>query len=124
MPAIARRLDGGVRIYAAAAAVLVVVLVYLVQAAQVTAASYRIEQLQGSQQSLQAEQSQLQYEEASLQAPARVQAEASRTGMVRAAPTAYVPYRSAGVDLMAPIDGTPDAAHPTFWSRVLAVMDR
>lgn len=124
MPALARRVDAGLRIYAAAAAVLVVVLVYLVQAAQVTAASYRIEQLQSSQQSMQAEQSQLQYEEASLQAPARVQSEASRTGLVRSAPAAYVPFRSSGVDLMSPIDGTPSPDRPTFWSRILAAVGR
>lgn len=123
LPAIALRIDRSLRLYVAGAAVLLVVLVYLVQAAQVTAASYRIEQLQASQQSLVAEQSQLQYEEASLQAPARVQAEASRTGMQRAAPAAYLPGRSVAVNLLAPIDGVTSSDQP-FWSRLVAAIWR
>jgi len=123
MPAVTKRLDRHLRIYAAGAALLVLVLVYLVQAAQVTAQSYRIEQLQAQQQSLAAEQSQLRYEEASLQAPARVQAEASRTGMQRAAPTAYVPFRGVAVNLLSPVDAPPANEQP-LWTRVVAAFWR
>jgi cell division protein FtsL len=119
LPAVPQRLDRHLRIYAAAAALLVAVLLYLVQAAQVTAQSYRIEQLQGQQQSLAAEQAQLRYEEASLQAPARVQSEASRTGMQRAAPTAYVPFKAVAVNLLAPVDA-PAANERPLWTRLLA----
>lgn len=119
LPAVGPRLDRHLRLYAAGAALLLLVLVYLVQAAQVTAQSYRIEQLQGQQQSLAAEQAQLRYEEASLRAPARVQAEASRTGMQRAAPTAYVPFRAVAVNLLAPVDAPPANEQP-LWTRLLA----
>ncbi len=123
MPAVSKRLDRHLRLYAAGAVLLVLVLVYLVQAAQVTAQSYRIEQLQARQQGLAAEQAQLRYEEASLQAPARVQAEASRTGMQRAAPAAYVPFKAVAVNLLAPVDA-PAANEQPLWSRILAAIWR
>jgi cell division protein FtsL len=119
MPAVTARIDRHLRIYAAGAVLLVLVLLYLVQAAQVTAQSYRIEQLQAQQQGLAAEQAQLRYEEASLQAPARVQSEASRTGMQRAAPTAYVPFKAVAVNLLAPVDAPPANEQP-LWTRLLA----
>lgn len=118
-----QRLDRHLRLYAAAAALLVVVLLYLIQSAQVTAQSYRIEQLQGQQQGLAAEQAQLRYEEASLQAPSRVQAEASRTGMQRAAPTAYVPFRAVAVNLLSPVDAPPANEQP-LWTRIVAAFWR
>ena len=123
MPTVTKRLDRHLRIYAAGAALLTVVLLYLVQAAQVTAQSYRIEQLQAQQQSLNAERAQLRYEEASLQAPARVQSEASRTGMLRAAPTAYVPFKAVAVDLLSPVDAPPANEKP-LWSRLVAAVWR
>jgi cell division protein FtsL len=118
-----KRLNRHLRIYAAGAALLVLVLLYLIQAAQVTAQSYRIEELQSQQQSLAAEQSQLRYEEASLQAPSRVQADASRTGMRRVTPTAFVPFKAVAVNLLAPVDAPPRPGQP-LWSRLLAVFWR
>lgn len=123
MPAVARRLDRHLRLYAAGAVLLVLVLLYLIQSAQVTAQSYRIEQLTGQQQSLAAEQSQLRYEEASLQAPSRVQSEASRTGMQRAAPAAYVPFKAVAVNLLAPVDAPPANEQP-LWTRIVAAFWR
>ena len=123
MPAVTKRLDRHLRLYAAGAALLVLVLLYLVQAAQVTAQSYRIEQLQSQQQSLAAEQSQLRFEEASLQAPSRVQADASRTGMLRAAPTGYVPFKAVAVNLLSPVDAPPANEQP-LWTRLLAAFWR
>ena len=121
VPAIARRLDRSVRLYIAGIALGAVVLLYLVQAAQVTAASYHIEQLQARQQSLLAEQSQLRYQEASLQAPARVQSEAAHTGMTRAAAAAYVPYRAVAIQLFAPVD-SPHGEQAPIWTRLMAAI--
>jgi cell division protein FtsL len=119
VPSVAARLDRGLAYYVAGAAVLALLVLYLLQAAQVTAAGYRIERLQAQQQDLLAEQAQLRYEEASLQAPARVQAEASRTGLQRIAPAGYVPYRSVALDVSGGATSEPAQAAP-FWARLLA----
>lgn len=119
LPAVARRLDRSAGYYVAGAAVLVLLVLYLLQAAQVTAAGYHIEQLQAQQQNLQAEQAQLRYEEASLQAPSRVQSEAASTGMQRVAPAGYVHYRALQLDLSTPADTQTAPAQPV-WARLLA----
>lgn len=119
LPAVARRIDHTAGYYLAGGVVLVLLVLYLLQAAQVTAAGYHIEQLQSQQSDLQAEQAQLRYEEASLQAPARVQAEASSTGMQRVAPAGYVHYRAVALDLGSHGPSQPVTAQP-FWARLLA----
>ena len=119
LPAVATRLDRNAGYYVAGAAVLLLLVLYLLQAAQVTAAGYRIEQLQARQSDLLAEQAQLRYEEASLQAPSRVQSEASSTGMQRVAPAGYVHYRGVALDLSSSAPSQPVAAVP-FWARLLA----
>lgn len=115
------RLDARIKVYAAGAAVLVLVILYVAQSAQVTAASYRIEQLQSQQQDLLAERAQLRYEEASLQAPARVQVDAARSGLQRVSPAGYLPYRRSGADLARALDESPAEPAPG-WQRMLAAL--
>jgi hypothetical protein len=52
-----------------------------------------------------------------------VQSEASHTGMLRAAPTGYVPFHALAVNLLAPLDAPP-ADQPPIWSRILAAVWR
>ena len=118
VPAVARRLDRSAGYYAAGLVVLTLLVLYLLQAAQVTAAGYRIERLQSQQTDLLAEQAQLRYEEASLQAPSRVQSEAASTGMQRVAPVGYVQYRGIALDLSTQADAT--VGSPPIWAKLLA----
>lgn len=93
------RLDTFGRLYAAGAVVLVTLILYLVQAAHVTQTSYEIERLRAQQADLLSERDQLRYREASMRAPARVEQEAQQAGMQRVAPSRFVAYRPAAVDL-------------------------
>jgi hypothetical protein len=102
-------------------AALIGVLFYLALAAQVTQSSYDITRLQDQQRQLVAEQDQLRYQEVTLHAPAQVQQQAAKSGMQRAAPSAYVPAQQVAIDLQAPAGAAGTDATP-LWERYLAAL--
>ncbi|MGH7903503.1 MAG: hypothetical protein ACREPA_05155 [Candidatus Dormibacteraceae bacterium] len=109
------------RVYVAAAVILLCLIVYLFQVAQVTKASYDIAQLRGRQAQLLAEQEQLRYQEANLTAPARIQQEAVAAGMQRTMPSQYVAYQPVQVDVAAP----PSQVRPDrtpLWQQAVAAI--
>ncbi len=110
------------RMYLLIAAVLGGVLLYLGQAAGATQASYEIGRLQAQQGELVAEQDHLRYEEASIKSPARIEAEAAQTNLVRPQPYKYVQFQDAGVVLDSPPPRPPDLT--PRWERALASVGR
>jgi hypothetical protein len=115
------RLNAFGHAYLTVGAVLACVLCYLVLAAQVTQMSYDIARLQDQQRQLVAEQDQLRYQEVTLNAPAQVQQQATKSGMQRAAPTSYVPGQPVAIDLGAP-DGAPPSDQTPLWERAVAAV--
>lgn len=110
------------RVYLTLAAVVAVTLLYLVQAAGATQASYEIGRLQDQQQSLLAEQDNLKYREASLRSPAQIEAEAAQANLTRPQPYKYVTFRDSGVALDTPAPRAPDQS--PLWERALAAITR
>lgn len=106
---------------AAGAAVLAGLILNVVQAAQVTQASYDIGRLRAQQADLVAEQNQLRYKVVSLRAPGRVQEQAARAGLQRPIPTQYVGYTDPGFDVFARLEAAPPEA-PSLWDRALAAV--
>jgi cell division protein FtsL len=106
------------RLYLLVAAVLGIALLYLVQAAGATQASYEIGRLHDQQQALLAEQQNLKYQEASLKSPARIEADAAQASLSRPQPYRYVPYLDSGVALDGPPPQAPDQS--PLWERALA----
>jgi hypothetical protein len=110
--------------YLGLGAVVICVLFYLALAAQITASSYQIAQLQDQQRVLLSAQDQLRYQEVTQHAPAQVQQAAANSGMERAAPKRYVSSKALAIDLQAPI-GAPATDSTPLWQRmVAAVVDR
>jgi cell division protein FtsL len=110
------------RAYLLLAGVVAVTLLYLVQAAGATQASYEIGRLQDQQQSLLAEQENLKYQEATSSSPAQVEAEAARADLTRPQPYKFVQLRDSGVALNSPPPAAPDEA--PLWERALAAIGR
>jgi cell division protein FtsL len=110
------------RVYLLVAGVVAATLLYLVQAAGATQASYEIGRLQAQQQDLQAEQDHLKYQEASLKSPAQIEAEAAQASLTRPQPYRYVTYSDAGVNLDAPAPAGPDDS--PLWQKALASIGR
>jgi Tfp pilus assembly protein PilN len=107
--------------YVAVGVTLGAILVYLVLAAQVTAASYDITHLQDQQRQLIAEQDQLRYQEVTLHAPAQVEQQATQSGMQRVPPASYLQSQPVAIDLQAPI-GAPPADTTPLWERAVAAV--
>lgn len=107
--------------YLGLGAVVIAVLFYLALAAQATATSYQIAQLQDQQRQLVAEQDQLRYQEATMQAPAQVEQQAAKNGMQRVPPSNLVPGQAVAIDLQAPIGAAPTDQTP-LWERALAAI--
>ena len=107
--------------YLGVGVVLLVVLLYLGMAAQVTQASYDITRLQGQQRQLLAEQDQLRYQEVTLHAPAQVEQQAAQSGMQRVPPASYVAGQPIAIDLQAPIGAPPTDTTP-LWEKALAAI--
>lgn len=118
------RLNAFGHAYMLVGAVLAVILVYLVLAAQVTQSSYQISQLQDQQRQLVAEQDQLRYQEATLHAPAQVAQQAAQSGMQRIAPSSYVNQPQVAIDLTAPIGAPPTDSTPLWEQMVASFMTR
>jgi cell division protein FtsL len=108
------------RAYALAAAVVGVLILYLVQSAHVTQTSYELDRLQAQQADLLAERDQLRYQEASLRAPARVEQEAQQADMRRAAPVRYLPYQEVALDTHASVE--PGPAEAPLWEQAVAAL--
>jgi hypothetical protein len=117
----ARLSDFG-RMYVLIGAVLAGVLLYLVQAAGATQASYEIGKLQGQQLDLVAEQDHLRYEEASIKSPARIEAEAAQASLSRPQPYKYIQFQDAGIRLDNPPPSPPDLT--PAWEKALAAVGR
>jgi cell division protein FtsL len=115
------RLNAFGHAYVLVGAGIVAVLIYLGMAAQATASSYQITQLQQQQRQLVAEQDQLRYQEATLHAPAQVAQLASQSGMQRVPPATYVNEPAIAIDLTAPIGAAPTDSTP-LWVQALAVV--
>jgi hypothetical protein len=110
------------RVYALVGAVLAAALLYLVQAAGATQASYEIGRLHDQQQALMAEQQNLKYQEASSKSPSQIDAEAAKANLTRPQPYRYVQYRDSGVALGGPPPQAPDQS--PLWQRALASATR
>lgn len=110
------------RVYLLLAGVVTVTLLYLVQAAGATQASYEIGRLQDQQQSLLAEQENLKYQEASVNSPAQVEAEAAAASLTRPQPYRFVQFQDSGVALDSPPPAAPDQS--PLWQRALAAIGR
>jgi cell division protein FtsL len=110
------------RVYLLVGGVVAAALLYLVQAAGATQASYEIGRLQAQQQDLQAEQDHLKYEQASLKSPAQIESEAAQANLVRPQPYRYVKYLDAGVSLDSPAPVAPDDS--PLWQKALASISR
>ncbi|HVC99739.1 MAG TPA: hypothetical protein VNG93_01165 [Candidatus Dormibacteraeota bacterium] len=110
------------RVYLLVAGVVTVTILYLVQAAGATQASYEIGRLQDQQQSLRAEQENLKYQEATLNSPAQVQAEAAQASLTRPQPYKFVQFQDSGVALDSPAPAAPDQS--PLWQRALAAIGR
>jgi cell division protein FtsL len=110
------------RVYLLVGGVVAAALLYLVQAAGATQASYEIGRLQAQQQDLQAEQDHLKYEQASLKSPAQIESEAAQANLVRPQPYRYVKYLDAGVSLDSPAPVAPDDS--PLWQKALASIGR
>lgn len=110
------------RVYLLLAAVVGASLLYLVQAAGATQASYEIGRQQDQQQSLLAEQQNLKFQEASLKSPAQIEAEAAQASLTRPQPYRYVQYHDSGVALDTPPPPAPDQS--PLWERALAALGR
>lgn len=109
------------RLYLAGGVVIVLLILYVSLAAQVTQTSYEITRLKAQQSDLLAQQEQLRYTEVNLQAPGQVQQDASKAGMQRGAAARYVQYQPVAVDLAArPGEGVPDRT--PVWQRALAAV--
>ncbi|GAC1655160.1 MAG: hypothetical protein NVS9B1_07700 [Candidatus Dormibacteraceae bacterium] len=121
MPARAR-VGAFSRAYILIGAVLAVGLLYLVQAAGATQASYEIGRLQAQQSDLLAEQDHLRYQEASRISPAQVETEAAAANLIRPRPYKYVQYSDSGVLLDVPGPAAPDQT--PLWARALAAVGR
>jgi cell division protein FtsL len=109
------------RAYLLLAAVVAVTILYLVEAAGATQASYEIGRLQDQQQSLLAEQQALKYQEATLSSPAQVATEAAQANLTRPQPYKYVPYKDSGVALDAPPPAAPDQS-PLYQQALAAIV--
>jgi cell division protein FtsL len=110
------------RVYLLLAAVLAIALLYLVQAAGATQASYEIGRLHDQQAALLAEQQNLKYQEASSKSPSQVEAEAAKANLTRPQPYRYVQYQDSGVALGSPPPQAPDQS--PLWERALASVGR
>lgn len=116
------RVGGFGRIYLLIAAVASITILYLVEAAGATAASYQIGLLQDQQQSLLATQENLKYQEATLSSPAQVETEAAQASLTRPQPYRFVQYQDSGVALDSPPPAAPDQS--PLWERTLAAIGR
>jgi cell division protein FtsL len=110
------------RVYLLLAGVLTIALLYLVQAAGATQASYEIGRLHDQEQALLAEQQNLKYQEASSKSPSQIETEAAQASLTRPQPFRYVHYLDSGVALDSPPPQAPDQS--PLWSRALASIGR
>jgi cell division protein FtsL len=110
------------RVYLLLAGVVTVTLLYLVQAAGATQASYEIGRFQDQQQSLLAEQENLKYQEATVNSPAQVATAAAQAELTRPQPYKFVQFQDSGVALDTPPPAAPDQS--PLWQRALAAIGR
>jgi len=115
------RLSAFGRLYLLTAAVLAVVLGYLVVAGQATQSSYELSTLQRQRAELRAEQDQLRYQAMTMRTPARIDQEAAQAGLQRTLPAKYVAYQPVAIDLAAPTGADLPDASP-LWQRALAAV--
>jgi cell division protein FtsL len=106
------------RVYLLLAALVVVALLYLIQAAGATQSSYEIGRLHDQQAALLAEQQNLKYQEASQKSPAQIAAAAAQANLTRPQPYRYVQYQDSGVALNGLPPQAPDQS--PLWERALA----
>jgi cell division protein FtsL len=109
------------RSYLAAAALMTLVMVYLVVGAQATQTSYELDRLKNQHAQLQAEQGQLRYQDVSMHTPAGVQRAAASAGMQRPNQPRFAGYQPIALDLNAPI-GPDRPSDAPLWKRALALV--
>jgi cell division protein FtsL len=109
------------RAYLAAAALMVLAIVYLAVSAQATQTSYDLNRLKEQSAQMQAEQDQLRYQDARMHTPAGVQRAATAAGMQRAAAARYAGPPPVTIDLDAPI-GPGRPADTPLWQQAVAFL--
>jgi hypothetical protein len=107
------------RSYLAVAGGVLVLVAYLLLAAQVTQTSYDLARLQNRQAELQSEQAQLRLQAADVRTPAQVEHDATSAGMVRRPAAGYPAYQPVAINLDAPT-GAPAADSEPVWQRAVA----
>ncbi len=111
---------GHLRAYLAVTALVVVLVSYLVLAAQVTQTSYELARLQNRQSELVAAQGQLRLQEADAHTPAQVEHDAQQAGLQRQAPRGYAAYQASAINVDAPIGPAGGATDHPLWQDAVA----
>jgi hypothetical protein len=115
------RLSSYGRVYAAALALLAVVIAYLAVGTQATQTSYDLDRLKDQRTQLVAEQDELRAQDARMHAQAGVAQAAAAAGLQHQNSLQWVPYQPVALDLGAPIGpARPDPA--PLWQRALAAI--
>jgi hypothetical protein len=115
------RLSSYRRVYAAAAALLAVVIAYLAVSAQVTQTSYDLDRLRDQRTQLVAEQDDLRAQDARMHTQAGVSQAAASLGMQHGNRLQYVRSQPVALDLGAPIGPARPDDSP-LWQRALAAV--
>lgn len=109
------------RVYAAGAALLVLVVAYLLIGTQATGTSYELDRLKDQNTQLVAEQADLRAQDARIHTQAGVAQSAAAAGLQRGSTMQYVGYQPAALDLSAPIGPARQEDAP-LWQRALAAI--
>jgi hypothetical protein len=109
------------RVYAAAAALLVLVVAYLLIGTQATQTSYELDRLKDQNTQLVAEQADLRAKDARIHTQAGVAQSAASAGLQRGNSLQYVGYQPVALDLNAPI-GPARPEDTPLWQRALAAI--
>lgn len=115
------RLSSFGRVYAVAAALLVLVLCYLLVGTQATQTSYELDRLKDQNGRLLAEQDELRAQDTRIHTQAGVAQSASAAGLQRNNPHQHVGYQPVALDLNAPI-GQARPEEAPVWQRALAAV--
>jgi len=115
------RLSSLGRVYAAAAALLALVVVYLLVGTQTTQTSYELDRLKDQNAQLVAEQTDLRAQDARIHTQAGVAQSAASAGLQRGNSLQYVGYQPVALDLNAPI-GPARPEDTPLWQRALAAI--
>ncbi|HEX6548968.1 MAG TPA: hypothetical protein VF134_09535 [Candidatus Dormibacteraeota bacterium] len=107
------------RLYVGVGVAVLVLIGYLLLAAQVTQTSYELARLQNRQAELISEQAQLRLAAADAHTPAQVEHDAAAAGMVRQPAAGYPVYQPVAINLDAPTGEGPTDSQPR-WEQAVA----